>query len=463
MTMFSLLMQFIFLIISLIISCSFLFIIIVNGIKNKINQFFCLYLTFEIVWLISGIFLRFTLSHQDFLNKNILLYNPEFWLTLTGFSLALITFSLYKFSFLYVNKQNRFYNIIFYSLLISTTFLFIAHLYNPLFFDSQISAIGFVTTDFHWTGFLGLLLINLPWLLSMYLLCKVHYVKGVKLLILSIAIYGGGLLFGLTRIIHIPIIPVTTFISNLILGYTIVKKQVINPIREKSIRLEQELIKIIELEENIQSYKKDRSHLLKEIHHRVRNNLQVISSLAHYHSKHIQKNNSWAIMDRFQELIQSMAFVHSCMYINKNFADINFSEYINKLNIRIKQSYPLPGNLVVKQNIMNPVLSVNQAISCGIVFYELISNVYKHAFPENYQGNPTLELTLHDLDNDEFEIIVHDNGVGMPVHFDFNNIDTIGLELVKILVEEQLQGHIDLIKGNGTMFIIRIKRIKDIS
>ena len=112
-----------------------------------------------------------------------------------------------------------------------------------------------------------------------------------------------------------------------------------------------------------------------------------------------------------------------------------------------------------EQKITNPVLSVNQAIACGIVLYELISNVYKHAFPENYEGKPTLELTLHDLNTDEFEIIVRDNGIGMPIQFDFGNIATIGLGLVKILIEKQLHGHVDLIKGNGTMYIIRIKKI----
>ena len=293
----------------------------------------------------------------------------------------------------------------------------------------------------------------------MFLLLKVRYIKGVKLLILSIAIYGSGLLFGLTRIIHIPIIPVSTFISNIILGYTIIRKQVINPIREKSIRLEQEFFKRIELEANIQSYEQDRSHLMKEIQHRVRNNLQIISSLAHFHSKYAQKYNIQVVWDRFQELMQSMAFVHGYMYINKNLAKINFSEYIDKLNIRIKQMYPFSGNLIMKQKIINPILSVNQAITCGIVLYELISNVYKHAFPENYRGKPTLELTLHDLDTDECEIIVRDNGIGMPIQFDFDNIATIGLGLVKILIEKQLHGHIDLIKGNGTMYIIRIKKI----
>ena len=446
------LIQIILLVISLIASCSFLLIVCMISFKNKMNQLFILYMFFQICWLISSIGLRFTVAHQNTTTWDNAIFNPSLWLTLAGFSLIVMTLYLYRFSYFFVTKNNRFFNIFFIILNISVISLFIVHLYTPLFYNPHLNVNGYMTIDYHWGGLAGSIFFNLLWIISLVNLWKVRHMEGINYLMISILIYGGGVLLGGSRLITFPTMPIAVLTSNAFLGYVIIGKRILSPLREKSMKLEREMLKRINLEKNIHTVKKDRSLLLNEVHHRVRNNLQIISSLAHFHSAFIDTHNSQAVLQRFQDLMHSMSFVHNYIYENNNLSKINFSQFINDVINNIRMTTHKSETPLIKQNIKNINLSLNKAIPCGMVLYELILNVYKHAFPDSYKGKPILYISLQNINAHSYEIIVQDNGIGLPDNFDLININSIGLKLVKIIVEEQLEGSIEVAKGKGVTF-----------
>ncbi|MFO7889905.1 MAG: sensor histidine kinase [bacterium] len=306
--------------------------------------------------------------------------------------------------------------------------------------------------DYHWFGLLGSISLNLFWLLSVFNLWKVRHMDGLKYLIISILIYGTGTLIAATQFIEIPTMPIAILLSNIFMWHVIIGKRIISPLREKSIKLEQEIIKRIHLEKNIQSVQKDRLILLNEVHHRVRNNLQIISSLAHFHSVFLSTHNTQDVLKRFEDLMQSMSFVHNYIYENNNLSKINFSKFINDVISNIRMTSDNSDKLKIKQNIKNINLPLDKAIPCGMVLYELIFNIYKHAFPEYYNGEPTLFISAQNISSHTYEIIVNDNGIGLPENFNPNNINSIGLKLVKILIEGQLDGSIEVINGKGVTF-----------
>jgi len=437
---------------SLIASCAFLLIVFMISFKNKMNQLFSFYLFFQICWIVSGIGMRFSLAHQNIKIWNNEILTPSLWLTLTGLFLILMTIFLYRFTCFFVNKNNRLVNSIFILLNIIMIGFFIIHLHTPLFYNPHLNVNGFITVDFHWLGLAGSSLFNLVWIVSLVNLWKARHMDGVNYLILSILIYGGGILLGASRFIAIPTVPIAILISNVFLGHVIVCKRIISPLREKSIKLEHEILKRMKLERNIHSVKEDRTILLSELHHRVRNNLQIISSLAHFHSGYLQTYSTPVILNRFQDLMQSMAFVHDYIYGNNDLNKINFSNFINELINKIRMIGYKSDTLMVRKNIKSKNFPFDKAIPCGIVLYELILNVYKHAFPEHYKGKPVLDIEVRSLKSDAYEITVQDNGIGLPENFNLNNINSIGLKLVKILIEGQLGGSMEVAGERGTVF-----------
>lgn len=444
--------QIIFLLLSLIASFSFLLIVTMISFKNKMNQLFIVYMFFQICWLISSIGLRFTVAHQKTATWDSTIYNPSIWLTLAGFSLIVMTLYLYRFSYFFVRKNSRFFNMFFIILNISVISLFIVHLHTPLFYNPHLNFNGYMTIDYHWGGLAGSLFFNLLWIISLVNLWKVRHMEGIHYLIISILIYGGGILLGGSRLIKFPSMPIAVLISNIFLGYVIIGKRILSPLREKSMKLEREMLKRINLEKNIHTVKKDRSLLLNEVHHRVRNNLQIISSLAHFHSAFLDTHNSQAVLQRFQDLMHSMSFVHNYIYENNDLSKINFSQFMNDVINNIRMTTHKSDTPLIKQNIKNINLPLNKAIPCGMVLYELILNVYKHAFPDSYKGKPILYISLQNINAHSYEIIVKDNGIGLSKNCDFNNINSIGLKLVKIIVEKQLEGSIEVVNGKGVMF-----------
>lgn len=224
--------------------------------------------------------------------------------------------------------------------------------------------------------------------------------------------------------------------------------------------------RVKERTERLDASLKEKELLLSEIHHRVKNNLQIVSSLLKLQSRNIHHSKYKEIFRNSENQIQTMALIHEELYRSVDLTNINFGDYLGKLTKELFSSYVIDVSRVsLKVNIEDVILSIDTAIPCGLIINELISNSLKHGFPEERVGVVSVSLKT-DAINNEYELRVSDNGVGIKEGFDLKNTQTIGLYLVTNLVYNQLHGSIELNKDSidsGTEFIIRFKkRITDI-
>lgn len=199
--------------------------------------------------------------------------------------------------------------------------------------------------------------------------------------------------------------------------------------------------------------------LLKEIHHRVKNNLQIISSLLNLQSRSIQDAATRTLFQDSQNRIQSIAFIHEKLYQSRDLAQVDFSQYIQTLCIHLFRSYGASFQRIsLNLHIDDIFLSVDTAIPCGLIVNELVCNALKHGFPPH--GTGAIEITLHrtfqegdDHSKREFMMRVGDNGVGFPREVDFRKTRSLGMQLINTLVK-QLKGTIELDGSSGTAFQI---------
>jgi PAS domain S-box-containing protein len=204
--------------------------------------------------------------------------------------------------------------------------------------------------------------------------------------------------------------------------------------------------------EKIESSLKEKEVLLKEIHHRVKNNLQIISSLLNLQSGYIKDKDSIEIFKESQNRVRSMALIHEKLYQSKDMSQIDFSEYVSELVSNLFSSYSLNSALItLHQNINDILLEIDIAINLGLIINELVSNTFKHAFPEGRKGNLYISIKK---DEHKYELIIEDDGIGFSSEIDFRKTESLGLQLIITLVE-QIGGEIFLFSDNGTKFVIK--------
>ncbi len=199
--------------------------------------------------------------------------------------------------------------------------------------------------------------------------------------------------------------------------------------------------------------------LLKEIHHRVKNNLQVISSLLNLQSEKITQPRLLEVFMESRNRIRTMALVHEKLYESADLSRIDFSKYMQSLLAYMDSSYNLNPEQVqvhIDINQKSHYFKVDTAISCGLILNELISNSCKYAFPENRTGNIYLYFGKEKgiLNTDQYILEVSDDGVGIDPAIDIKNTDSLGLQLIDMLTQ-QIEGTLDLDRTNGTKFTIR--------
>ncbi|ACK69564.1 signal transduction histidine kinase [Gloeothece citriformis PCC 7424] len=223
-------------------------------------------------------------------------------------------------------------------------------------------------------------------------------------------------------------------------------------------QLENELRERKRTEERLKKSLKEKELLLKEIHHRVKNNLQVISSILRLQSDYVKDENILRLFKDSQNRIRSIALVHEKLYQSKDLLNINFDDYIRELMSNLKNSYPSNSPLVkLTTNAQEINFNIETAIPCSLLINELVSNAFKHAFPAPSEQDEIL-VTLGKIDENQFELTVKDNGIGFPEDLDFRDTESLGLELV-CLFTEQLGGTIELERTNGTTFRIRFTQL----
>jgi len=209
-------------------------------------------------------------------------------------------------------------------------------------------------------------------------------------------------------------------------------------------------------EELIKASLEEKEVLLKEIHHRVKNNLQIISSLLYLQSKGVKDEKTLEVFRDSQSCVKSMALIHEKIYASGDLAKIDFGEYIRDLTDNLFSSYGINADKVaLKIDVKDVSFGVNLAVPCGLIINELISNSLKHAFPEGKTGEIVVSLRV--AKEKEVELIVSDNGIGIPEDLDYKNTDSLGTQLVVNLVEKQLKGTIELDRKGGTTLTIKFK------
>ena len=208
----------------------------------------------------------------------------------------------------------------------------------------------------------------------------------------------------------------------------------------------------IEAEEKIKTSLKEKDVMLREIHHRVKNNMQIISSLLRLQSASIEDKNMREMFRLSQNRIKTMALIHDRLYRSEDLARIDFSEYVENLTSNLFSMYRSGLNsLRFEQKIYDIFLDINLAIPCGLIINELITNSLKHAFPNGKAGKISVKMVQGP--KRKFCLIVKDTGVGFPEELDFEETETLGMQLVVDLVR-QLNGNIELNKEKGTRFTI---------
>jgi two-component sensor histidine kinase len=208
-----------------------------------------------------------------------------------------------------------------------------------------------------------------------------------------------------------------------------------------------------QVKKQLETSLKEKEILLKELHHRVKNNLQVISSLLRLQTHYIERNNMEIILKETQNRVKSMALIHERLYKKENLRNIDITSYIIELSYNLIVSYKvdLQDILIKKDMARSIMLTIDKAIPCGLILNELITNCIQHAFRKD-QPDKTIELKLEQI-NDKLHITVKDNGIGILYDID-EDPKTFGFLIVKMLVD-QLEGKIQLVKTDiGTEFIL---------
>ncbi len=205
----------------------------------------------------------------------------------------------------------------------------------------------------------------------------------------------------------------------------------------------------IQAEEKMKVSLQEKEVLLREIHHRVKNNMQIISSLLRLQSRTVKDAEVIEKFKESQNRIRSMALIHEKLYQTEDLTRINFAQYVRSLTVHLFHTYRVNPNIIkMITEVKDVFLDINKAIPCGLILNELVSNSLKHAFPNNKTGEICVKLFVSKQKKNR--LIVSDNGIGLPSTVDFREPETLGLQLVNDLVR-QIDGTLRLEQTSGTV------------
>jgi PAS domain S-box-containing protein len=217
-----------------------------------------------------------------------------------------------------------------------------------------------------------------------------------------------------------------------------------------------DITKLKEVETRLQSSLADKEILLREVHHRVKNNLSVVDSLLSMQARYIDDVEALRAISDSQRRIHTMSLVHEQLYQSQDVNQVDFREYLQRLvgNLYSSTSFN-PNQVELKLDIKPTQLNIDMAISMGLIVNELLTNAFKHAFPNDHTG--LIEVILYkSMDERDLHLIIRDNGIGIPENVDFNGTASLGLRLVRILTQ-QLRANLDLSCSVGTSFHLTLQ------
>ena len=203
-------------------------------------------------------------------------------------------------------------------------------------------------------------------------------------------------------------------------------------------------------EEQLKASLREKEILLKEIHHRVKNNLQVISSLISLQAEELKDPAARAAFRESRQRVRSMALIHENLYQSENLASIRIRDYIETVTKEMRRSFK-SNEISIDVDVEEILLGIDVAVPCGLIINELLTNALKHAFPGERAGKVTLHL--HRSSPHAVRLVVEDDGVGFPEGVDFRSLTSMGMTLVLSLTQ-QIDGAIGLERADGTRFVL---------
>ncbi len=210
-------------------------------------------------------------------------------------------------------------------------------------------------------------------------------------------------------------------------------------------------------EEKLVASLQEKEVLLREIHHRVKNNLQLVSGLLDMTRTRTREESTAGILTDMMLKIQTMAQIHTRLYESKQFGKIGLKVQVRDQIVALSNVFSYHGHEISSEIHMKEIfLPVDQALPCALALNEILSNSYKHAFKGKKQG--TIKISAVQ-ENGHIRITVHDNGVGMPEGFDISSANSLGLKLVRTLVQHQLKGSLMINSHHGTETIVEFPLI----
>jgi PAS domain S-box-containing protein len=211
------------------------------------------------------------------------------------------------------------------------------------------------------------------------------------------------------------------------------------------------------MEEKLQISLEEKEMLLREIHHRVKNNLMIISSLLNLQSRYIKDKEVLDVFKDSQNRARSMALIHDRLYQSSHLKSIDIGDYIRTLASALFRTYATDFDRInLNFNVEEVMIDINTMIPVGLIVNELLSNCLKHAFPNDRSGQ--IDIGFH-YNHPKYRLTVTDNGVGFPENIDYKNTKSLGLRLVNILTD-QIDGNIELKRDEGTQFSIEFEEKK---
>ncbi|MDH3972935.1 MAG: response regulator [Deltaproteobacteria bacterium] len=199
--------------------------------------------------------------------------------------------------------------------------------------------------------------------------------------------------------------------------------------------------------------------LLREIYHRTKNNMQVICAMLSFKSQFVDDDKFSAILEDTENRIMSMALVHEKLYQSKSLSLIDLGDFIKDLILHLREVYSsAEGRVSINLDLAEVLLNIDSAVPCGLVINELLTNAFKHAFPEERTGS--IRIAVNRKEDETIKIEISDNGIGMPEGFDFNKVKSYGLQIVSSIVKKQLNGDIVTDGSLGTSYEVSFKERK---
>jgi two-component system, sensor histidine kinase PdtaS len=206
-------------------------------------------------------------------------------------------------------------------------------------------------------------------------------------------------------------------------------------------------------EQRIHAALQEKELLLEEVHHRVKNNLQVIHSLLDLQVLKIKDPDLVGMLRDSQNRIRSMSMIHQTLYQSHDFAKVDFQQFLGELLPKLMESYgTVAGHVVIEVEANQVRLPINEAIPCGLIVNELVSNALKHGFPDQRRGGVRVDLK-HDAQG-EVVLSISNDGAPIPEELNLERSGTLGLQLVQLLTR-QMRGKLEVQRSNPTRFTLR--------